>query len=333
MPDKILPLLFCVLISCDQKREALGSDNEIHVICSEVDREIIEKYLSKIFIDTIFTPEPEPYYYLKYSSPESYTDLKFQSKIVVAAVNRDTSNQGYLLVKKMLSPIQFEKMERENPVIIAKDIHAKNQLFVVINAKSDKYLLSTIKEKQNQIRKLFNEQFIVRQNRFLFGNDRKILIEDSIKNEFGWSIKIPWGWEVIKKSGDSNFVWLGKERPFQWISIASVNGNLALDQLTAGNFIWNWPIDNYGFIKFNNYKFELDQAFNNNSKAWRAQGIWETIDIVEAKGGPFRSYMFFDEYNNKTYHINYLIHYPGKDKSIYMRQMDMIANTFNQNAL
>ena len=36
-------------------------------ICSKKDRNAVEKYLSLVFTDTIFTPEPEPYYYLKFS--------------------------------------------------------------------------------------------------------------------------------------------------------------------------------------------------------------------------------------------------------------------------
>ena len=61
----LLMIVFCG--SCDSKREALGASNEIRVICSELDKPIIRDYLSSIFTDTLFTPEPEPYYYLKFS--------------------------------------------------------------------------------------------------------------------------------------------------------------------------------------------------------------------------------------------------------------------------
>ena len=93
-------LLF--LDGCETKREALGSDNEIRVICSELDKEDIRKFLTSIFTDTIFTPEPEPLYYLKFSGPETYNNLKTQAQVVVAAVARDPGNSGYQLVKKLL---------------------------------------------------------------------------------------------------------------------------------------------------------------------------------------------------------------------------------------
>ena len=48
----------------------------------------------------------------------------------------------------------------------------------------------------------------------------------------------------------------------------------------------------------------------NNYTAWRATGVWETLDLVESKGGPFRSYVFYDQEKDFTYHVNYLIFYP-----------------------
>ena len=62
----ILPLFFIIFV-CNRKRDALGADNEIRVICSEIDRKNIELFLRSIFNDTLYTPEPEPFYFLKFS--------------------------------------------------------------------------------------------------------------------------------------------------------------------------------------------------------------------------------------------------------------------------
>ena len=51
-------------------------------------------------------------------------------------------------------------------------------------------------------------------------------------------------------------------------------------------------------------------------------------DFLDPKGGPFRSYVFYDPGKDLTYHINYLIFYPGNTKSIFFRQADMILKTF-----
>ena len=74
----ILPLLF-IIYCCDSKRDALGADNEIRVICSEMDRNNIELFLRSIFNDTLYAPEPEPYYFLKFSNPDTYSVSKKSS--------------------------------------------------------------------------------------------------------------------------------------------------------------------------------------------------------------------------------------------------------------
>jgi len=325
-----LPILILGInnLNCSGKREALGADNEIRVICSDIDKDIVRKYLKSIFTDTIFTPEPEPYYYLKFSDPDTYNDLKEQSHVIIAALDRNKGNPGYQLIKRLLPEEQFQKTELGDPLILAKDVNARKQLFMIINGSSEDQLMSTIDSKRNFIRKQYFDQFVDRQSRFIFGSDRNKKLEDSLANEFGWQMKIPWGWELIKSDKESQFVWIGKERPFQWIGIGWEDGNLVEDELKVGEYIWNWPMSHYGFIRLNDYKFEIQVAAHNNKKAWRAQGIWETIDVKEAKGGPFRSYILYDEKQNRSYHLNYLIHHPGNDKSIFMRQLDLIVKTF-----
>jgi len=326
-----LMLLFVLLFignGCDTKREALGADNEIRVICSKVDRAIIKEYLSLIFIDTLFTPKPEPLYHLKFSEPETYPQLKSQSQVVVAAVNRDEDNPGHQLVKRLLSSAQFDSTLNGDPTLLGKNVHANKQLFMVINATSKEQLMMSIEKNKHQFRKYFHDQFIDRQHRFIFGEDRNKKLEDSLRSEYGWTLKIPWGWDRIKNCPDSNFVWLGKEMPFQWIGIGWVKGNLLEEELSVGEYLWKWPKENYRSIQINNYKFKLDKANYGGTFAWRAQGIWETVDLKESKGGPFQSYLFYDPINDLTYHLNYLIHHPGNDKSIFMRQMDMIIKTF-----
>ena len=321
-------ILLLAFFGCDFKRDALGADNEIRVICSEIDRSNIENFLKLIFNDTLYTPEPEPYYFLKFSNPDTYSQLKKQNHVIIAAIERDLTNPGFDLVKNILPDKQFESMELNDPIILAKDVYAKNQLFMVINANSMKHLSGFVDEKRNYIRKHFNDQFQFRQGRFLFSEDNSNSLRDSLLSEFGWSLDLPWGWSIVKKSLDSNFVWLGKEMPFQWIGIEWRKGNVAVDELSVGDYLWDWPKQNYKNIRFNDYKFELKKANYNNYPAWRATGVWETLDLVESKGGPFRSYVFYDQEKDFTYHVNYLIFYPGNLKSIFLRQADMIIKSF-----
>ena len=313
---------------CESKRDAIGADNEIRVICSNIDKDKVESFLKLIFNDSIYTPEPEPLYILKFSSPESYSKLKKQTNVVIAAIDRDSSNSGLKLIERILPENQRKNMVSNDPIILAKNVHANHQLFMVVNANSYEHLLGFVDRKRNYIKRNFNDQFILRQTRFLFSQNNFNPIRDSLSSEFGWSLDIPWGWDIVKKVPDSNFVWLGREMPYQWIGIGWSKGSVVDSELAVGSYLWEWPKNNYKKIQFSEYQFDLKKADNDKFSVWRATGIWETVDIVESKGGPFRSYVFYDDKKDLTYHLNYLIFHPGNSKSIFLRQADMILKTF-----
>ena len=327
----VTTVVIIFILSCDTKREALGADNEIRVICSDVDKELVKEYLSLIFTDTIFTPEPEPYYYLKFSNPSTYDDLKSQAYVIIVLVDKNQNNSVHQLMKRILTNEQFNEIDFGNPMILGKDVFAKNQLFMLLNLSSKEKLRKIIKDKKNFIRQKFHEQFIHRQSQFIFGEIRNKDLENKLLSKYGLFINIPWGWELIQDRPDSNFIWLGKEMPFQWISINWEVGKFVENDLKVGDYLWKWPSKYYDYIQYSDYKFHMDKTIFGNNYAWRLKGVWETIDVKESKGGPFQSYLFYDQKSNKTFHINYLVYYPGKDKSIYMRQADLIVKSFQVN--
>ena len=74
--------------------------------------------------------------------------------------------------------------------------------------------------------------------------------------------------------------------------------------------------------------FSMEKMYFDSYKAWMCEGIWEFSDDNTAQGGPFRYYLFYDNNTNRTFHINTILYHPGKDKSIMLRQMDLIAMSF-----
>jgi len=319
-----------LLIGCNlNNKEALGADNEIRVICSDIDREIVHENLSQIFTDTIYTPEAEPYYFLKFSDPSTYKSMKAHANLIVAYVNENDKNPGYDLVKKILNNEQFEFISQANPMIMGQDILAKNQLFMIVNMSDKNSMDSWIKEKNNFIRKKFDNQFKNRQKRHVLNDFRNDELEKKLAEKYNINLHVPWGWEIIKERSDSNFVWLGREMPFQWIGINWKPGKHTDDELIVGDYLWQWPKKYYGYIQNMDHKFKLDKTIFKYNNAWRLRSLWETVDVKEAKGGPMVSILFYDEKKDITVHLNYLIFHPGKNKSIYMRQMDLILRTFH----
>lgn len=316
-----------MIFGCAGKKDSLGTDDEIRVICSKIDEPVIKDYLASVFDDTIYTPAPEPLFKLIFSRPEHYEDLKEYAQVIIAAVNRNSTNPGYRLLKKLLPEGQLNNSEDDNPVLLTRDLHAKDQVYVVINASNKEHLFNYLDKNKCLLRKHYDEQFKLRGSRFLF-NDNQTQIEEKINEDYGWFLKIPWGWEVLRNDDKMNFFWMGSEYPYRWMSIKWDNGNNINDGLSLGKQIWNFPINHYKSIRFNENRFKLDRIYFNDYKGWQCSGIWESMDSLDAKGGPFYSYIFYDHHSDRTFHINTLVHNPGKSKAVYIRQMELIAKSF-----
>ena len=326
--NSLFLFLLCLLIfGCAGKKDSLGTDDEIRVICSKIDEPVIKDYLASVFDDTIYTPAPEPLFKLIFSRPEHYEDLKEYAQVIIAAVNRNSTNPGYRLLKKLLPEGQLNNSEDDNPVLLTRDLHAKDQVYVVINASNKEHLFNYLDKNKCLLRKHYDEQFKLRGSRFLF-NDNQTQIEEKINEDYGWFLKIPWGWEVLRNDDKINFFWMGSEYPYRWMSIKWDNGNNINDGLSLGKQIWNFPINHYKSIRFNENRFKLDRIYFNDYKGWQCSGIWESMDSLDAKGGPFYSYIFYDHHSDRTFHINTLVHNPGKSKAVYIRQMELIAKSF-----
>jgi len=322
-----IALICFFIVGCSSKKQSKGMDDEIRVVCSKIDEPLLRTYLSIIFNDTLYAPQPEPLFKIIFSRPEDYKDLKRYSQIIVAAVDRNNSNSGYRLLQNLLPDQQLNNSLHDNPMLLTRDLYAKDQVYVILNASSEEHLFLGIDKNKELLRMHYDEQFKIRGNKFIF-KDNQIKIEKKLSQNYKWSIKVPWGWKVLRDDAKTNFFWMGAEYPYKWISVKWDDGNYIEDQLLVGRQVWNFPIDNYKSIRFNDYKFKLDRIYFNDLKGWQCSGVWESSDSLEAKGGPFFSYIFYDDKTNRTFHINTLVHNPGKSKSLYIRQMRLIAKSF-----
>jgi len=316
-----------LLTNCELKREAIGAADEITVITSKEHRAPLQNILSAVFTDTIYTPRPEPVYKLNFTNPISYNELKRQTNLIIGSIGTDETNLGTKLVKLLLGDEMFEKTISGNQqIIFSENQFNKNQLFMIISGNNIEEIKSALSGKSEWIKSHFDELFEKKQKKFLFGNDRQNNLTEHFLDKYGWQMQIPWGWEIIKEMPNSNFVWLGRELPYQWFSIHWEPGLVIEDSTEAVTYSKQFPGKYYQSIKYNNYKFSMEPVDFNNWLAWKSQGIWESND--EARGGPFLNYSWYDGVSDRTYNLNILVFIPGKNKATFMRQLDIMAHSF-----
>ncbi|MFQ5435205.1 MAG: DUF4837 family protein [Anaerolineae bacterium] len=63
-----------------------------------------------------------------------------------------------------------------------------------------------------------------------------------------------------------------------------------------------------------------------NRPAVMLEGLWANDENVA--GGPFRNYTFYDEASGRIYMIDIAVFFPGGEKEPFLRQLDVMAHSF-----
>ncbi len=321
-------IFFIVVSACSIKRQALGAENELVVLATIGDRPALREILEQVFNDTIYTPQPEPAWIIKFADPEGFIDLKRQTLLVIGSLGDNTLNPGTHLTKTLLGPERYQRtLDTDEHVIFTRDQFAKDQLFLMLSARDKASLYDAVMKKRSWIRAHYEELYNLRQGKYLFTSHRQKKLEQSLREQYGWQVKIPWGWELIHDSTAVNLVWLGREMPYQWFSVQWQSGLIAPDDSTARAITRAFPKQYYGSIRYTDFHWVTRQVNFRNWTAWKTTGVWESID--EPQGGPFLHYLFYDGVTNRTYQISCIVYDPGSEKAIRLRQLDLIAHTFD----
>ncbi|RMF07024.1 MAG: DUF4837 family protein [Candidatus Neomarinimicrobiota bacterium] len=326
----LIPFLLILLIAgtgCSRKREALGAENELLVLASRSDRQAIHKLLSTVFNDTLYTPQPEPEWVVKFADPDQFVELKNRTCLVIAALGDDPFNPGARLIKTLLGEDLYRKtLTTDEHVIFTADQFANDQLFLVLSALHQEELDKTLRMKRDWIRSRYDELYTRRQSKYLFRGRRLKQVERHLQEVYAWKVKIPWGWEVIHDSTKLHFVWLGREMPYQWFAVQWLDGFRIPDSNAVTALMREFPTKTFGSIRYTDFRRKTIQTDLRNWTAWKTTGVWESIEA--AQGGPFFHYIFYDGVTDRTYQISAIVFDPGEEKAIRMKQLDLMAHSF-----
>ena len=327
---RILIIFFVLLTTqaCEYKRDSIGGNDDIIVLAAKEDRAEISSLLSVVFNDTLLTPSPESFYNIKFAEPESFSALKTQTNLIIASIGDYELNPATKLVRDLLGESAFNNTLSDVPLVLTRNQFAKNQLFMIISGDSYQQINDYLQQNNTFIKQQFDENFFEKQAQYFLENERQEELESNLYDSYGWTMKIPWGWELIKNDIDKSFFWIGHELPFRWIAVHWREGNHFIKD-DAFEYVSNFPQNHFNSIRYNQDYLKIDFDDFNSESAYKIYGLWESIE--DAKGGPFQGYLFYDYENDRTFYISYIVFNPGGKKAFYMRQMEMIAKTIDIN--
>ena len=84
MPKRLLILILTLFFSnCDSKKDSIGDFNEVVIVSSVADKELIYPYINPIFSKYINTPIEEEVFKIKWIDAQDFFKYKYHNNIVI----------------------------------------------------------------------------------------------------------------------------------------------------------------------------------------------------------------------------------------------------------
>ena len=322
-----LPFVLFMQYGCDTKRSSEGDFDNIIVFSDSSLYLDIESGLDNVFDNFVHTPHAERSFYHKWS-PLNLMDVykKRRNVILVGLLNKDDPISEY--VKKMLSPELLKKVENgEVFEIFKEDLFAFDQMGLILCAPDKEQLLSNLSNQSESIYERFEDYHFERLNRILFSSDEQYEIEEFLAREYGWTIRVPYAFQVVERSIDSNFVWIKRPDPSRSIFVFRTKAD-------ESNITEDWIRDirdSLATVYLDGDSISVNDTYVMHTQydgmpAVKMVGIWQNHQLIV--GGPFRTYVFYEEKSDYIYFIDISVVAPGKRKKPFLDQLEVVARSF-----
>ena len=319
------------------KRPAGGDADEIIVVVDSAvwDGPVGEQVRKTLAAPMIGMPQDEALFDIYKVNPLKLNSvLKSAYNMIYITTLDSRTNQSKELramftdesLKKIQSDTSFFQVTEENKFALGQKV-----LYLFANNEQD--LANKIARNRGAILNVFETQARkITKARIL--DSRSTGIEKKIIDGHGYSIQVPYGWDLAADLPD--FVWIReldrqKEKNIfiyqeRYTDMKVFNDIGALrDRITELHLRDGQKPDLY--VKRQEIIPVFSKQINFNNKfAMESRGLWAVSD--NTAGGPFLSYTLVDEENQMLYYIEgYVFHAAGKKKRL-MREMDAILSTF-----
>lgn len=216
-----------------------------------------------------------------------------------------------------------------------KNLWASPQRVIKISAPNEESFFKLFDENKEQILELFNQ---VERERMInaFQTVQNVDIANALLGKFNFSLVLPSAYKIAKQ--DSNFMWIRKEtledsqgiliysypylheNAFEKDIIVNVR-NMMTKRYIPG------PADGSFMKVADQVIFPIAKKVNfNDLYAIETRGLWETEG--DYMGGPFLSYTFVDEVNNRVITLDSYVYAPSQNKRDLLKQLEAILYSF-----
>jgi len=331
--SKLIPIvlaaaLLLIMGGCLRKPTSTGGETDIYVIADSSDWVVLEPTLKEVFEREIKTPQTEKVFELLWTPPEKLNEVATRKNLILTGAFQSA---GAVIPKVGLSDEVKQRVIAGAAFVFPKrDQWAKEQLMVVLVSNTLEELREKLLANRKFLYELFEKKLLDDTAAEMFRELEQVELEKELLNKYGWTPRIQHDYFINVERPQDRFLMLRRTLPGRerWLFVHWIDEG----DSTVLNEKWAIATRNKLTMKF----YENDQineqyahsreAVFLNRKAILLEGLWENDEKVI--GGPFRSYSFYDARARRIYMIDIAVFYPGGEKEPFLRQLDVMANSF-----
>lgn len=287
-------------------------------------------------------PRQEYMFKLNRIEPSKFNNVLKTVRNLLFVVSLDKNTPATRLIQSYFTKGSLEKIRKSDELFVftAKDEFARGQSIMYLFGNTEGQLITNIIENRERLQSFFNSAENERLKAGLYAAKEAKNFAELLKKDHGVSIRIPFGYKLVVN--EPGFIWFrqindesdkdifiaykdyNQENAFEQEAIISFRDKIAKKQLFED------PDRPETFIKTETavpYIPVVSREYNfNNKYAKETRGLWKTNNL--SMGGPFLGYTLVDEDQNKLFYIEGFVYSPGKNQREFMREMEVILNTF-----
>ncbi len=334
-----------LLASCgvDTKEQALGEHDVITVVADSADYDALSDVIENAFTEPFFTPQPETWFRLRRLDLGELLDNKRRRNILIVAPLNAENRMGDYMRSALDSTVKELVRAGEQHVFVKQDLWYKGQTVVHLTARNMQELRDFMVANADQLEYYFKKSWDDREKERLWTLPRENDIEQQLMDDHGFSLAVIRGWFVAKDSAEISSVLLRRQAPAEterWLLVHWIDtidtGLLTNDfafetrnRLTETLFR---TFDDSAWVVIDSlHHLQFDEVRFQDRFAVRMKGLWRMNDY--SMGGPFVSYLFYDEQQERIYFLDGSVFAPKYEKKKLMQDVDVMMQTFYTRAL
>jgi len=351
----IAVVLVGLLGACDgdYRPRAIGKEGEVTVV---MDSSLWTGPVGDAFRNTVTPwmetlPQPERHFeirHLELSNERAYESIQDLKNVVIAAPLSDSTNEANFLRRRLSKDARQAILDGQSAIVDKPNLWRRSQRVFFVTAATPEALANVIETEGTAMKQSFEEVTLERMKRDMYDDARQYALEDSLMNRHNFAVNVQHDFQIAvdTTTATDGFVWLRRilaqtRREFfvyykenaspsqltpEWVYTTH-------DSLTRKHFRGNVR----GFVRIDYRRtLETNQATVLDRYGYQTRGLWHFVMPAEedgefmglAGGGPFLAYAFYDRPSDRLYLVHGSVFAPDFDKLRFIRQMEVMANTF-----